>query len=122
MNNNKKVILINGDKSKWYEQAIFIINEKEENVPKNIVFEAEKIINEYVNKKYNKNISGSNSFEIHKNNFSNFQNNSKSISSNKYMNKSKKNIQKNKQLNSYLNIMIFLTVCTIAILSYIIWF
>ena len=54
MNEKKKVILINGNKSNWYDQIIFIVKESnQENVPKNLVLEAEKIISDYIAKKYN---------------------------------------------------------------------
>lgn len=57
MDNKKKVILINGDSSKWYEQAIFIINPdiSANNIPIDFVSEAERIINNYMmnQKKYN---------------------------------------------------------------------
>ncbi len=49
---NKNIILIDGKNSKWYEHAIFIINENEKNIPKNIVLEAEKIIAKHINEKY----------------------------------------------------------------------
>lgn len=54
MNEDKKIILIKGGKSGWFEQAIFILKDKEErkNMPKNFVEEAEKIINGYMMKKY----------------------------------------------------------------------
>lgn len=54
MNEKKKVILINGNKSNWYDQVIFIVKEtNQENIPKNLVLEAEKIIGDYIAKKYN---------------------------------------------------------------------
>ena len=54
-NNEKKVIMITGDKSKWYEQAIFIVNKNspKESLPNDIVKEAEQIIDCYLaGKKY----------------------------------------------------------------------
>lgn len=51
MDEKKKVVFINGNKSKWYEQVIFILKENDQNIPKNLVIEAEKIINEYMQKK-----------------------------------------------------------------------
>lgn len=110
MDNKKKVILINGDSSKWYEQVIFIVNEQEKNIPKNIVFEAEKIINEYINKKYNKSIKNANM-------------NTKEIKSFENTNINKKiNKKHNKKINNYLNFIIFLTICIIFCLAYLIWF
>ena len=52
MLNNERVILIKGDNSKWYEQAIFIVKKttEENKMPVNLVFEAEKIINNYMTK------------------------------------------------------------------------
>lgn len=45
---NKRVILINGDNNKLYEQAIFIMkNNTKANISINFVDEAEKIINNY---------------------------------------------------------------------------
>jgi hypothetical protein len=54
MNEDKKIILIKGGKSGWFEQAIFILKDKgqRKNMPKNFVEEAEKIINNYMIKKY----------------------------------------------------------------------
>lgn len=47
---NKRVILITGDKTKWYEQAIFIVkkNIQHTDVPLNFIDEAEKIIENYM--------------------------------------------------------------------------
>ena len=44
MNEDKKIILIKGGKSGWFEQAIFILKDKgqRKNMPKNFVEEAEK--------------------------------------------------------------------------------
>jgi len=49
-NNERKVIMITGDKSKWYEQAIFIVNKNspKESLPADIVKEAELIIDSYL--------------------------------------------------------------------------
>lgn len=53
MESNKKVILINGTTSNWYEQVIFILKPtSEKKVPVNLINEAEKIINEYISLKY----------------------------------------------------------------------
>jgi hypothetical protein len=51
--NNERVILIRGKKSNWYEQAIFIIKPglSKDMEQVNIVDEAERIINEYREKK-----------------------------------------------------------------------
>ena len=43
----ERVILVRGDSSKWYEQAIFIVNPKAEKMPVDFVAEAEKIISDY---------------------------------------------------------------------------
>lgn len=55
MKANERVILIKGDASKWYDQAIFIVNKKlpPEKTPVDFVAEAEKIINSYMTKKNN---------------------------------------------------------------------
>jgi hypothetical protein len=50
-----RIILVEGDSSNWYEQAIFIVRK---NVPKNkipvdFVAEAEKIVNNYMRLKSN---------------------------------------------------------------------
>lgn len=52
MNGKKRVILISGDKTKWYEQAIFIVKPGADkgDIPTDFVAEAEKIINEYLKK------------------------------------------------------------------------
>ena len=47
---DKKVIMINGESSEWYEQAIFIVKNNGYTPAINFVSEAEKIINDYVNK------------------------------------------------------------------------
>jgi len=47
---DKKVIMINGESSEWYEQAIFIVKNKGYTPGVNFVSEAEKIINDYVSK------------------------------------------------------------------------
>lgn len=45
---SKRVILINGDSNKLYDQAIFILkNSTKKNIPIDFVDEAEKIINNY---------------------------------------------------------------------------
>lgn len=50
---NDRVILIKGDASKWYDQAIFIVNKNipPDKIPVDFVAEAEKIINQYIMKK-----------------------------------------------------------------------
>lgn len=47
---NKKVIMIEGKNSEWYEKAIFIVRDdiNTNNRPVNLVSEAEKIINSYM--------------------------------------------------------------------------
>lgn len=49
---DNKIILIKGSDSVWYDQAIFVLkkNESPKKIPINLVYEAEKIINEYMNK------------------------------------------------------------------------
>ena len=49
----QRVILINGDSTKWYEQAIFIVKKDAAGaeMPLDFVAEAEKIINEYTRRK-----------------------------------------------------------------------
>jgi len=50
---NDRVILIKGDADKWYDQAIFILNQDtpSEKIPKDFVREAENIIRSYLVKK-----------------------------------------------------------------------
>jgi len=50
-----RVILIRGDASKWYDQAIFIVNKDMpyERIPVDFVAEAEQIISSYINKNRN---------------------------------------------------------------------
>lgn len=50
MAKNDRVILIKGDNSKWYEQAIFIIKKdaSASKMPVDFVLEAENIINNYM--------------------------------------------------------------------------
>ncbi|MCL1788451.1 MAG: hypothetical protein FWG38_10740 [Defluviitaleaceae bacterium] len=43
----ERVILVKGDASKWYEQAIFIVNPKADKMPVDFVAAAEKIISDY---------------------------------------------------------------------------
>jgi len=61
MDKKERVILIKGNDSQWYEQAIFIVNQKapREDIPVDFVAEAEKIINSHVRNKYNKNMGKS---------------------------------------------------------------
>nr|WP_317358683.1 hypothetical protein [uncultured Tyzzerella sp.] len=101
MDKKKKVILINGDKSNWYEQVIFIIKDnKENNVPKNLVLEAEKIINEYMSKKYN----STNIDKIPPNNI-----------------KKTYNVKNKKSLKFYNNILNVSIICTIAFICYLLY-
>ena len=53
MAKRERVILIKGDSTKWYDQAIFIVNRNmpQERIPVDFVAEAESIINNYVTKK-----------------------------------------------------------------------
>jgi hypothetical protein len=48
--NDSKVILVQGTSSNWYEQAFFIVrpNMPESKIPIDLVSEAERIINNYV--------------------------------------------------------------------------
>ncbi|WP_250277798.1 hypothetical protein [[Clostridium] colinum] len=110
MNEKKKVILISGNKSNWYDQVIFIVKEnKQENIPKNLVLEAEKIINEYISKKYNK----TNTQIYDKiNTIPDKKTITKNISKNKPNNKSIK------FYNNILNVSIFFTIAFICYLIY----
>ena len=47
---SERIILIRGDRSKWFEQAIFIVkkNIPQSSVPVDFVAEAERIINGYL--------------------------------------------------------------------------
>jgi len=49
--NDKRVILISGDSTKWYEQAIFILRrgQSKDAVPKDFIGEAEGIVHAYLN-------------------------------------------------------------------------
>lgn len=46
--NENRVVLIDGSGSEWYEKAIFILKSPKTAKTKNLVFEAEKIINDYM--------------------------------------------------------------------------
>jgi hypothetical protein len=50
VHSNERVILIKGDASKWYNQAIFIVKKEipPDKIPVDFVAEAEKIINKYM--------------------------------------------------------------------------
>jgi len=54
----ERVVLVKGDVSKWYHQAIFIVNPNvsEDALPVDFVAEAEKIIHEYNLKRSSKNV------------------------------------------------------------------
>jgi len=54
----ERVILIKGDATKWYNQAIFIVNQgtPQEKMPVNFVAEAEKIINSYLERERTKSL------------------------------------------------------------------
>ena len=59
----ERVILVKGDHTKWYNQAIFIVNQNtpQEKMPMDFVAEAERIINNYmVKSKSNISLSGGN--------------------------------------------------------------
>lgn len=109
MNKEKDVILICGNKSKWYEQAIFIVD-KNKVLPKNIVLEAEKIINEYVNKKYNQKLT-----VYSKDNYNNYDNDNIN-----YSKIQPKKVKTNSKINSFLNLTIFCTFGIILCLGYLI--
>ncbi|MCL2377900.1 MAG: hypothetical protein FWC77_02125 [Defluviitaleaceae bacterium] len=53
MQSNERVVVIKGNGSSWYSQAVFILNPgvKEKEVPIDFVAEAEKIIYDYMAKK-----------------------------------------------------------------------
>jgi len=53
MQTNERVVVIKGDASKWYSQAVFIINPGTDpgKIPKDFVAEAENIIYSYMEKK-----------------------------------------------------------------------
>ena len=110
MYEKKKVILINGNKYNWYDQVIFIVKESNQNnIPKNLVLEAEKIINEYMAKKYSvKNISPPESIS-----------NINKIDAPKQKSNIKKKTKKNLAFyNNILNISIFFTIVFICYLLY----
>ena len=54
MGKKERVILIKGDASKWYDQAIFIVNQDtpQDKIPEDFVAEAEKIIYNHIQKGY----------------------------------------------------------------------
>ena len=56
----ERVILVKGDSTKWYEQAIFIVNPKTDTIPVDFVAEAEKIISDYNLNSENKNLTPKN--------------------------------------------------------------
>jgi len=53
MQTDEKVIIIQGDDTKWYKQAVFIMNPQptKEKAPVDLVAEAEKIVFNYIAKK-----------------------------------------------------------------------
>ena len=55
MDGNERVVVIKGNPEKWYSQAVFILNPqaKTEEIPKDFVAEAEKIIFNYMARKQN---------------------------------------------------------------------
>lgn len=108
MNEKKKVILINGNKSNWYDQVIFIVKENnQENIPRNLVLEAEKIINDYMSKKYNSTSTTTNINHIQK-----------PITSTKQPTPKHNNKKKLKFYNNILNVSIFCTIVFICFLLY----
>lgn len=50
---NKKVIMVDGKNSEWYEKAIFIMRSDTNTQPIDLINEAEKIINSYMIKTSN---------------------------------------------------------------------
>ncbi len=103
MDDKKKIILIKGGKSRWFEQAIFILKDKEKakNMPKNFVEEAEKIINNYMIRNYS---SECNVIES----YTNAKNVGNSIHS-----KAKK-----KKFDKFLNVLIILSCILIGLILY----
>lgn len=84
---NEEVILVKGDNSKWYEQAIFIINPKKcQNKPLDFVKEAELIVSRYMN---------SNTVKVYENHNAMYNNTPK----NHKLNTQNKSNIKNKSLN-----------------------
>ena len=65
----ERVILIKGDSSKWYEQAIFIVNQNtpKSQIPVDFVAEAEKIIQNHIRKSYGSQSGSEKSKNVNKN-------------------------------------------------------
>lgn len=107
----KKVVLIKGDNTKCYEQAIFILKPDipQNKIPINFVAEAEKIINNCFHKTlFKRNINTAISVsKPHK-----VQNNSRPYKRNKAK------VKKNNALNTILNILIVLLVILFSIIFY----
>lgn len=115
MKDKKKVILINGNSSNWYEQVIFIVKEQNQQIiPKNLAKEAEKIINEYMTKKYN-------STTPIKNKPTNKQQEIPPPKQNNFKQNNFINRKKIKFYNNVLNVSIVCTLVFICYLLYQIW-
>ena len=63
--NDRRVILIKGDGSKWYDEVIFIVKSGAE-VPTSPVLEAERIVRNYIASKYSNNIVNKDTVNISK--------------------------------------------------------
>ena len=117
-NGNKKVILIKGNKSRWFEQAIFILKDSNEskNIPKNFVEEAEKIINDYMMKKYSQNgitsLYQSNKYQQNKNKSGYTPLTTPKIEVNK------NNLKKRRKNDKILNVLIVLSCILIGLILY----
>lgn len=104
MANNKKVILVSGKGSNWYEQAIFIINEDCKKMPMDMVKEAENIIKKYIELDINKK---NESFTAYKKNMP--------------MKKTKAKRNNNEKVNTILNIAITLCLVMVCFLIYLVF-
>lgn len=121
MEDKKRVILIKGDQTKWFEQAIFILRSDIDKTafPKNFAAEAQKIIDDYIKK-----TNGINT-PIKKNQFSAYT--KQNMPPNSPINKNNKNASlknkktiKNKTVNTFfINTMLAFSILLIGAILYI---
>lgn len=122
--NDKKVILVSGGGSNWYEQAIFIVKDKNSRLPIDIVKEAENIIKKYIADNKLNDIYKSNKLprpDI-KDNVKNNLDKAKSFNKEKNKAYKSKNVSKTaSQTNFILNTAIVLCMVLICCLMYLVF-
>jgi len=113
MDEDKKIIRIMGGKSKWFEEAIFVLKDKNKrtDMPKNFVAEAEKIINDYMLRKYSLNNTLASAYSASQPKYKNVKN----TKSTRDVKNTKK---RNKKIDTILNVSIIVCCIFIGLILY----